>query len=92
MPLSEMRQPIAKDSIPAIVDPAFTDDWGGLETDGDAGPSLPDDAAVVGVTAVESLPDRLLDVLGVVAWNGHAGGLCVGTKIRNAGGRHSCRI
>ena len=49
MPLSEIRQPIAKDSIPAIVDPAFTDDWGGLETDGDAGPSLPDDAAVVGV-------------------------------------------
>ena len=38
-----------------------------------------------GVAAVESLPDRLLDVLGVVAWNSHAGSLCVGTKVRDGG-------
>lgn len=48
VPLSAMRQPLARDSIPAIVDPAFADDWNGLDA-GDDDPTLPDEAAVLGV-------------------------------------------
>jgi hypothetical protein len=46
--LSEMRQPLPRDYIPAIVDPAFSRDWSGLDA-GDRDPTLPDDAPVLGV-------------------------------------------
>ncbi len=64
VPSSEMRQPLAKDSIPAIVDPVFADDWRGLDPDGDLEPSLPDDAAVIGVErdgGSRAYPLRVLD-------------------------------
>ena len=46
VPLSAMRQPLPRDYIPAIVDPAFGTDWQGLG----GGTRLPADAPVIGVT------------------------------------------
>jgi len=48
VPLSEMRHPLPRDYIPAIVEPAFATDWNGLDA-GERDPSLPDDAPVLGV-------------------------------------------
>jgi hypothetical protein len=45
VPDSELRQPLPRDYIPAIVDPAFGDDWRGIG--GLSG--LPDDAPVLGI-------------------------------------------
>lgn len=64
VPLSELRQPIGRDSIPAIVDPVFGSDWQGLETDDDTETTLPDDAAVIGVERdglARAYPLRVLD-------------------------------
>jgi hypothetical protein len=50
VPGSELRQPLPKDRIPAIVEPAFASDWSGLEApEGVERPLLPADAPVVGV-------------------------------------------
>jgi len=49
VPAGELEQRLAKDTIPAIVDPAFGTDWSGLETDDGADMALPDDAPVIGV-------------------------------------------
>jgi len=48
VPRSELRQPLPRDYIPAIVDPAFGPDWRGLDA-GDRAPTLPGDAPVLGV-------------------------------------------
>jgi hypothetical protein len=45
---SEMRSPLPRDYIPAIVDPAFGADWSGLDVAG-GDPTLPGDAPVLGV-------------------------------------------
>ena len=50
VPGSELRQPLPKDRIPAIVQPAFAADWSGLDApEGVDRPLLPADAPVVGV-------------------------------------------
>jgi len=62
IPTTEMRQPLPKDYIPAIVDPAFAADWSGLDAEGD--PTLPDGAAVLGVTRngrARAYPLRILN-------------------------------
>jgi hypothetical protein len=62
VPTSEMRQPLPKDYIPAIVEPEFAADWSGLDADVD--PTLPDDAAVLGITRdgrARAYPLRILN-------------------------------
>ena len=50
VPGSELRQPLPKDRIAAIVEPAFAPDWSALEApEGADRPLLPEDAPVVGV-------------------------------------------
>jgi hypothetical protein len=46
---SELRRPLHKDGIPAIVEPAFAEDWSGLDPEVVGRDGLDDDAAVVGV-------------------------------------------
>jgi len=47
---SEIRQPLPKDRIAAIVEPAFAPDWSGLDApEGADRPLLPADAPVIGV-------------------------------------------
>lgn len=48
VPLSQMRQPLPRDYIPALVEPTFAADWSGLDA-GDQDPALPDNAPVLGV-------------------------------------------
>lgn len=60
----EMETPIARDGIPAIVDPAFAPDWSGLDPDGIDDPTLPDETAVIGVerhSDARAYPLRVLD-------------------------------
>jgi hypothetical protein len=68
VPSSEMDHRLPKDTIPAIVDPVFADDWTGLtvpeHSTYDGGPLLPDDAPVVGVERggeARAYPLRILD-------------------------------
>lgn len=65
VPRSEMRQPLPRDHIPAVVEPAFAPDWSGLEAPADAErPLLPDSAPVVGVErdgGARAYPLRILD-------------------------------
>lgn len=68
VPRSDIRTPLPRDHIPAIVEPAFADDWTNLEVPDtslyDGGPLLPDDAAVVGVERegeARAYPLRILD-------------------------------
>ncbi len=61
--LSEMRQPLPRDYIPAVVDPAFGDDWSGLDADG-RDPTLPADVPILGVERdgrARAYPLRILD-------------------------------
>jgi len=65
VPSDDLDWRLAQDSIPAVVEPAFAADWGGLEPD-DPGtdPSLADDAPVIGVTrdgGARAYPLRILD-------------------------------
>jgi hypothetical protein len=63
VPRSEMRQPLPRDYIPAIVEPAFAESWGGLDAGG-RDPTLPDDAPVLGVERAgraRAYPLRILD-------------------------------
>jgi len=62
VPTTEMRQPLPEDYIPAIVEPEFAADWSGLDADVD--PTLPDDAAVLGVARdgrARAYPLRILN-------------------------------
>ncbi len=65
VPGSELRQPLPKDRIAAIVDPAFAADWSGLDApDGVDRPLLPEDAPVVGVErggTARAYPLRILN-------------------------------
>lgn len=68
VPRSELRAALPRDYLPAIVDPAFDDGWRDLDVPDssmyDAGPLLPDDAAVVGVELggeARAYPLRILD-------------------------------
>lgn len=68
VPRNEIRTPLPRDHIPAIVDPAFDDDWTNLEVPDssmyDGGPLLPDDSAVIGVERegdARAYPLRILD-------------------------------
>ncbi len=49
VPSEELEWRLARDSIPAIVEPTFGTDWSDLEADADTETTLPDDAPVVGV-------------------------------------------
>jgi hypothetical protein len=48
VPRSEFRNPLPRDYIPAITDPAFGTDWRGLEAHGGT-PTLPGEVPVIGV-------------------------------------------
>ncbi len=48
VPRSEFRNPLPRDYIPAITDPAFAADWRGLEAGG-GDPTLPGEVPVIGV-------------------------------------------
>lgn len=65
VPGSELRQPLPKDSIAAIVDPVFDADWSDLEAPEDVDrPLLPEDAPVVGVEragTARAYPLRILN-------------------------------
>jgi len=68
VPRGELRTAVPRDQIPAIVDPAFGEDWAGLSVpDGsgyDGGPLLPDSSPVIGVEAdgeARAYPLRILD-------------------------------
>lgn len=50
VPADELRTPLPKDAIPAIVEPTFASDWSGLDPEGVDDPRLPDNSAVIGVT------------------------------------------
>ena len=61
---SELYAALAKDSIPAIVDPAFASDWNGLEPPDGESAELPDDSPVIGVARggrARAYPLRILD-------------------------------
>lgn len=61
--LSEMRAPLPRDYIPAIVEPAFATDWSGLDA-GKDDPALPDDAPIIGVERggrARAYPLRILE-------------------------------
>lgn len=63
VPSSELREALPRDYIPAIVDPAFADDWSGLDADGES-PRLPADAPVLGVVRdgdARAYPLRILN-------------------------------
>ncbi|MXR50229.1 DUF3179 domain-containing protein [Halovenus sp. WSH3] len=49
VPGEEIRRPLPTDGIPAIVDPAFAEDWSGLDPDGVDDPRLPAESPVLGV-------------------------------------------
>ncbi|ELZ78360.1 hypothetical protein C455_11773 [Haloferax larsenii JCM 13917] len=63
----EMRSPLTRDHIPAIVDPVFGDDWDGLSLPDDSraeSTTLPGDAPVIGLTdgdRARAYPLRILD-------------------------------
>lgn len=64
----ELRAAVPRDRIPAIVDPAFGEDWSGLSVPEssayDGGPLLPDDSPVVGLKRdgeARAYPLRVLD-------------------------------
>jgi len=65
VPREELDWRLAQDSIPAVVEPAFADDWRGLDPDDpDTDPSLPADAPVIGVARAgkaRAYPLRILD-------------------------------
>jgi hypothetical protein len=63
VPESAFQQPLPRDYIPAIVDPAFASDWRGLEST-ERSTRLPDDAPVIGVERdgrARAYPLRVLD-------------------------------
>jgi hypothetical protein len=49
VPWSDIRQPLPRDAIPAVVDPVFAPDWSGVDPELVGREGLGDDAAVVGV-------------------------------------------
>jgi hypothetical protein len=49
VPEAEMTQAVPRDSIAAVVNPAFGDDWTGLAADGVAETALPGSAPVIGL-------------------------------------------
>ena len=61
---SEMYAALAKDTIPAIVEPAFGADWSDVETPEGEPAELPDDSPVIGVHRggrARAYPLRILD-------------------------------
>ncbi|MEF8808338.1 DUF3179 domain-containing protein [Natronomonas sp.] len=64
VPAGELETRLPKDAIPAIDDPAFAEDWSGLDPEGVDDPTLPADAAVIGVERAgeaRAYPLRILD-------------------------------
>jgi hypothetical protein len=64
VPSEDIEIRLGKDSIPAIVDPAFAADWSGLDPEGIDDPTLPDETAVIGLErdgAARAYPLRVLD-------------------------------
>ena len=64
VPREEIEIRLSRDSIPAIVDPAFASDWSGLDPEGVEDPTLPDETAVIGVERdgrARAYPLRILD-------------------------------
>ena len=61
---SELYAALAKDTIPAIVEPVFARDWSGLETPKGEPAMLPDDSPIIGVNRggrARAYPLRILD-------------------------------
>lgn len=64
VPSEDIETRLGKDSIPAVVDPAFAADWSGLDTEGIDDPTLPDETAVIGLEsdgAARAYPLRVLN-------------------------------
>jgi hypothetical protein len=64
VPAGELETRLPKDAIAAIDDPAFAEDWSGLDPEGVDDPTLPADAAVIGVERAgeaRAYPLRILD-------------------------------
>jgi hypothetical protein len=64
VPREDLRTQVGRDFIPAITDPAFADDWSGLDPDDVEDPTLPDETAVIGVERggdARAYPLRVLD-------------------------------
>jgi len=66
VPREELRTALPRDEIPAIVDPAFDEDWTGLDGPDapDSDPLLPADSPVIGVERdgrARAYPLRILD-------------------------------
>jgi len=64
IPREEIRQPLPRDGIPAIVDPVFAEDWSGLDPEGVDDPTLPSDSPILGVERdgeARAYPLRILD-------------------------------
>lgn len=64
VPDDQLVRAVGPDTIAAIVEPAFAEDWTGLDPDGVSDPTLPDGAPVVGVERdgrARAYPLRVLD-------------------------------
>lgn len=64
VPAEEIQTPLAKDAIPAIVEPSFASDWSGLDSEAVEDSGLPDDSPIIGVEgkrASRAYPLRILN-------------------------------
>jgi hypothetical protein len=64
VPGDELRRPLPRDGIPAIVDPVFAEDWSGLDPEGVDDPTLPSESPILGIERsgeARAYPLRILD-------------------------------